>query len=328
MKGLKSTTYQPAFNLATEEYLLRHTQEDVFFLYTNAPSIIVGKHQNTLREINYSFVNENNIPIYRRLSGGGTVYHDYNNLNFCFIKSGEKGQLVNFERYSEPILLALKALGINAAFGKRHDIQINGKKVSGNASHVYKNRVMHHGTLLFKSDLSLLNKALKNNPMVIQDKAVKSVRSEVANIASFLEQDMEYSAFVKYIFDYLLNFYTPAGQLQLSTDEISQIEAISGDKYSTWEWNYGYSPNFELNRHYKLKSGPRIKSRIRVEKGIVTQCELLSSDENLNPLMQLMAKLTTGCQHTLELIEDKLFTTDVGHLSEADRKLITRGFFS
>ena len=117
--------------------------EDIFFLYVNEPSIIVGKHQNTLAEINYHYINEKNIPVYRRLSGGGTVYHDLGNLNFCFIKSGQRGHLVDFEGTAKPIQEALQSLGVNAEFGKRHDLLIDGKKISGNASHVYKNRVLH-----------------------------------------------------------------------------------------------------------------------------------------------------------------------------------------
>ena len=266
MNGLLSTTNKPAFNLATEEYLLRHTTKDVFFLYTNTPSIIVGKHQNTLGEINYRFVNEKHIPVYRRLSGGGTVYHDGNNLNFCFIQTGKKGELVNFERYSEPIILALKELGVNAAFGKRHDILIEGKKVSGNASHVYKSRVMHHGTLLYNTDLSILNKALKTNPLLIKDKAVKSVRSEVTNIADHLNEKLPFEKFVQYIFDCLIKHYKHCGSIQLTSEESDRIKALSEEKYNTREWNYGYSPNYELNKRIKLSDGARIQSRLKIEK--------------------------------------------------------------
>ncbi len=328
MKGLLSTTNSPAFNLATEEYLLRHTSEDVFFLYTNSPSIIVGKHQNTLAEINYEFVNKHTIPIYRRLSGGGTVYHDENNLNFCFIKSGKKGDLVNFERYSEPILLALKELGINATFGKRHDIQIDGKKVSGNASHVYKNRVMHHGTLLFNSNLDILNHALKNNPLIIKDKAVKSVRSEVTNISNYIDNDFSYPNFVEFIFGFLLKYYNDATRYQLSEAEIKQIEAFSVDKFSTWEWNYGYSPNFELKRLYKLNNSIRIKSAIRVEKGIITECSLKSSEPSIQKDLEIISKNIIGIQHHSKTIEDIFCKFKDITFDKHTLHLIIRGLFS
>lgn len=328
MKGLLSKTNSPQFNLATEEYLLRHTEEDIFFLYTNTPSIIVGKHQNTLAEINYEYVNTNNIPIYRRLSGGGTVYHDNSNLNFCFIQSGKKGELVNFERYSEPILLALNELGIDATFGKRHDIQINGKKVSGNASHVYKHRVMHHGTLLFNSDLSILNNALKNNPLIIKDKAVKSVRSEVTNISDYLPVDMSYPDFAQYIFNFLLKHFNNCEVLDLNHEDISQIEALSASKYSSWEWNYGYSPNFELNRLYKLENGIRIKSQIRVEKGIITECQLKASESSLQSSLNSIAKNILGSQHYFDSIKNILYMPESVKLSKEHISIIIRGFFS
>lgn len=328
MKGLISTTTSPSFNLATEEYLLRHTQEDVFFLYTNSPSIIVGKHQNTLAEINYEYVNNESIPIYRRLSGGGTVYHDSNNLNFCFIKSGQKGDLVNFERYSEPILLALKELGVSATFGKRHDIQIEGKKVSGNASHVYKNRVMHHGTLLFNSNLNILNNALKNNPLIIKDKAVKSVRSEVANISDYLNKKMNYDEFVQYIFSYLLQYYNNGAQMKLTKSQISEIKTISDSKFSTWEWNYGYSPNFELKRLYKLQDGTRIKSQIIVQKGIITQCEIKSQDKTIQKELELIAESICGLQHHSDTLKNKLLNINLFLLNNENINVVIGGLFS
>ncbi|MBK3516593.1 lipoate--protein ligase family protein [Carboxylicivirga marina] len=325
MNGLLSNTNDPAINLATEEYLLRHSNKDVFFLYTNSPSIIVGKHQNTLAEINYSYINAHNIPVYRRLSGGGTVYHDLNNLNFCFIQTGEKGHLVNFERYSEPILLALKELGIHATFGKRHDIQIDGKKVSGNASHVFKTRVMHHGTLLFSSDLSVLNNSLKTNPLIIKDKAVKSVRSEVTNISNYVDQSFTYTDFVKHIFNYLLKHYSNSNELSLDNEELKQIKAISRDKYNTWEWNYGYSPVFELNKRYKLESGVRIQSRIKIEKGVFTECEIKTSDSSIKNALENLAKNIIGHQHNTN---DILYLLNSSSLTKSDNEAILNGFFS
>ncbi|MCG8580635.1 MAG: lipoate--protein ligase [Bacteroidales bacterium] len=328
MNGLLSTTTNPAFNLATEEYLLRHSNNDVFFLYTNSPSIIVGKHQNTLSEINYRYVNDNKIPVFRRLSGGGTVYHDNYNLNFCFIQTGKKGDLVNFAKYSEPILLALRSLGINATFGKRHDIQIEGKKISGNASHVYKNRVMHHGTLLFNSDLSILNNSLKNNPLIIKDKAVKSVRSEVANISNYLDSSYDYTSFVKYIFKALLSYYTNSTEVLLTNEEKEQINAISKDKYNTWEWNYGYSPNFELKKRYKLKNGVRIISRIKVEKGLITECSLKSSDQSMAKLIAEVSNLILEVQHDKEIINNLLCTVNKVKLPPYIISELVDGFFS
>ncbi len=151
-------------------------------LWQNLPSIILGKHQNTLAEINYSFVKENNIPVVRRISGGGTVFHDLGNLNFTFISSGEKEKLVNFRKFTQPIIEVLNHMGIPACFEGKNDLRVNGLKISGNAEHVYRNKVLHHGTLLFSADLNYLNQAIKSVPERFKDKAVQSVRSKVANI--------------------------------------------------------------------------------------------------------------------------------------------------
>ena len=187
MKIIISQKTDAYTNLATEEFLLKNFTEDIFFLYINSKSIIVGKHQNALAEINYKIISENKIPVVRRLSGGGTVFHDPGNINFCFITSGVKTELVNFERYMTPIVEFLNSLNVNAQLGGRQDILIDGSKISGNACHVFKSRVMHHGTLLFNSQLGTLTQALKNDPLKFKDKAVKSVRSKVTNIQDHLK---------------------------------------------------------------------------------------------------------------------------------------------
>lgn len=298
MIGILSNSNDPAFNLATEEYLLRQTEHDAFFLYINKPSIIVGKHQNALAEINFEFTREHNIPVFRRLSGGGTVYHDLNNLNFCFIRSGKKGQLVNFSLYSKPILKALENLGIKAHFGKRHDIQIDNKKISGNASHVYKNRVMHHGTLLFNSQLDVLNNALKTNPLNFKDKAVKSVRSEVTNIINYTN-NIDFNQFTHYIFNYLLNYFDDSQSSALDMAAIEQINGLVKDKFTTNEWNYGYSPNYSFKKRIKTTNSDRINVALNVSKGRISECQITSNNKVLNEVLNLVSKELIGVKHEL-----------------------------
>ena len=163
----------PWFNLATEEFVLKNFDEDTFMLWRNAPSIIVGKHQNTLAEINLDYVKKNNIKVVRRLSGGGAVFHDLGNINFTFIKTGENGNLIDFKKYTEPILEVLLKMGINARFEGRNDLTIEGKKFSGNAEHIWKNRVLHHGTLLFSSHMANLSEALNADPAEIPGQGCK-----------------------------------------------------------------------------------------------------------------------------------------------------------
>lgn len=174
----------PYFNIATDEYIFKHINEDCFMLWRNDNAIIVGKHQNTLAEINLDYVKEKDIKVVRRLSGGGAVYHDLGNLNFTFTRTSDNEDMVDFRRYTKPILEVLQGLGIDAKFEGRNDLTIEGKKFSGNAEHVFKNKVMHHGTLLFSSEIKDVSGALKVNPLKYQGRGTKSVPKRVTNISN------------------------------------------------------------------------------------------------------------------------------------------------
>ncbi len=291
-----SQTNNPFHNIATEEYLLKNFKEDIFFLYINSKSIIVGKHQNTLAEINYSFVNENNIPVIRRLSGGGTVFHDPGNINFCFITSGNKGELVNFKKHTTPIVNFLNSLNVNAAHGGRNDILIEGCKISGNACHVYKSRVMHHGTLLFNSKLKSLTNALKNDPLKFTDKAVKSVRSKVTNIYDHLTNKIEVDVFVNQLNQYIINNYY-CTSYTLSNDDNKTIDNLVNEKFTTWEWNYGYSPKYELKKRIKSTSGKRFEIIFHVQKGKISEVKIKSNSTEKENLIELQEILNTSLHH-------------------------------
>jgi lipoate-protein ligase A len=203
MQLLISQSTEPEINLATEEFLLKHSGENIVFLYRNKKCVVVGKHQNAMAEINYRFVKENNIPVIRRISGGGTVYHDEGNLNFTFLQNGEEGNLVNFKAFISPVAAFLKELGAPAVIGPRNDILLDGLKVSGNAEHIYRKRTLHHGTLLFSSTLTDLRNALHTESGKYTDKAVKSVRSKVTNIKENIAGDWTTDQFFHRFADFL-----------------------------------------------------------------------------------------------------------------------------
>lgn len=327
MIGLFSNFNDPKFNLATEEFLLKNVKEDVFFLYVNTPSIIVGKHQNTLAEINLNFVTASKIAVHRRLSGGGTVYHDEGNLNFCFILNGEKGKLVDFAKHTQPIINTLKELNIDAELGKRHDILIEKKKVSGNASHVYKNRVMHHGTLLFDSQLDILNQALKTNPRAFKDKAVKSVRSEVTNISSYLKAKMNFKTFSRHVYSCLLKQFSNAVSYQLNSIDLQKIQLLVDEKYSTWEWNYGYSPSYEVKKRTRTESNIRVESHFHVEKGIIDKMTLKTYNNNYNYYLQVIANSLIGIQHDPTFINNKINNATRSPNSFLSSEILTKLLF-
>ena len=204
-------------------------------LWRSRPTVVVGKHQNALAEINHEFVRKNDIPVARRLSGGGTVFHDPGNLNFTFIRTVEKIQEVNFKIFTTPIVEALMKLGVEAYTTGRNDLMIDGKKISGNAEHVHKNRVLHHGTLLFDSQLDALKGALKADLSKFEDKAVQSNRSEVTNIAPFLPDSMSVEDFGNHMFSAISKQMTGYQMYIPTEDDRAAIQKLSDEKYRTWD---------------------------------------------------------------------------------------------
>jgi lipoate---protein ligase len=258
----------PAFNLATEEYFLKNFDDEVFMLWRNHNALVVGKHQNTLSEINASFVRERKIKVIRRLSGGGTVFHDLGNLNFTFIMNGEGEKLIDFRKYTLPILEVLQRMGVTAKFEGRNDLTIDGRKFSGNAEHIHKNRVLHHGTLLFSSHMNDLANALNAREEKFRDKSVKSVRSRVTNISEHLAEPMEVMEFAQRIMEHIQEMYQDSILYNLSAFDIEQIELLKTSKYDTWEWNYGYSPAYNFAQSVRTAGGT-IDVAMDVERGVI-----------------------------------------------------------
>ena len=272
----------PYFNLATEEYVLKEIRDDSFMLWRNAPSIIVGKHQNTLSEINLNYVKENNIKVVRRLSGGGAVFHDLGNLNFTFTMQGEGTNLINFRKYTEPILEVLVKLGIDARFEGRNDLTIDGKKFSGNAMHIWKNKVLSHGTLLFSSHMPDLSKALNVDPLKFRDKAVKSVRSRVTNISEHLKVPLDVLEFSALIEQHIMEKYPDSILYELSDTDHRRIEEMVRTKYGTWEWNFGYSPRYNFRKFLRTANSGTIEFNVDVKDGIIKEIKIFGDYFNMN----------------------------------------------
>jgi len=286
----------PYFNLATDEYILRCIEEDCFMLWRNDNAIIIGKHQNTLAEINYDYVKQNNIHVVRRLSGGGAVYHDLGNINFSFTQTVKEGYLVDFKKYTKPIIEVLQHLGINASFEGRNDIAIDGKKISGNAEHTYRNKVLHHGTLLFSSNMNMVGEALKVNPLKYKDKAVKSIPKRVTNIFDYLKIPLSIEAFTEKIMGHIITTNKDARLYAFTTKDLQQIAKIRDEKYATKEWNYGYSPDYNFNKTIRTEGGT-IEMNLDVEEGIIKKIKIFGDFFNKKDIEEVEAALIDIAHH-------------------------------
>lgn len=266
--------HDPALNLALEEYVLRHLplEEGCLLFYINEPSIIIGKNQNTIEEINVDYVEQHGIHVVRRLSGGGAVYHDFGNLNYSFLTLDDGASFSNFKKFTKPVIEALNKLGVQAEFTGRNDIQVGERKISGNAQFITAGRMYTHGTLLFNSDLERVAQALKVKPMKIESKGTKSVRSRVANISEFLAEPITIEQFRDAITAHIMA--DKSGQTyQLSEEEWAAVHALAEQRYRNWDWNYGHSPKSNVQNAVKFPAGI-IDVRLQIEEGHIEHIRL------------------------------------------------------
>lgn len=291
MLYVMSNSYNPFYNLATEEYLLKQKNDDFFMLWRSEPTVIVGKHQNLPAEINYRYILENKLKVARRLTGGGTVVHDMQNLNFTFIVNGIPGKLIDFKKHITPIIGFLQSVGISASIGIKNDIRIGDLKISGNAEHVYKNRVLHHGTLLFNSDLESLRKAIAVVPGKYEDKAVQSNRASVVNIAEYLKTPMDIDEFSARLAEFVLGGNNRIVPANFSGSDNECIETLMQEKYSADEWIWGYSPRYTFRNSFEF-GGKTWLVKLEVDKGKIQQAEVLVDGQKSSDLSECLKGLS------------------------------------
>ena len=294
MKGFIIDSIDPAYNLAMEETLFESLScvgEEYFLLWQNAPSVIVGCHQNTAEEVNEEYVKKHNIPVVRRMTGGGAVYHDLGNLNFSFLRYMERGEDTSFSRYILPIVEALKSIGIQAEMSGRNDMLVEGKKFSGNAQKKSGQKLLQHGTLLVSLDTSHLTEILTGNPDKYQSKGVASHKSRVANLIDFVPY-MEKEELMGKIKKVLMQFLT-IEQVVISPELAQKAEVLVNTKYRTWEWNFGKSPAFEVKFRKRFSFGA-IDFYANINRGKITTCRFYG-DFFVHKDIQEIERALQGC---------------------------------
>ena len=239
------------FNIASEEYLLKQTDGFYIYLWINDKAVIVGTNQNTIEEVNLSYTESAGIKVVRRMTGGGAVYHDKNNLCYTIIAPYDANE-DNYRKFTAPVIAYLNSLGVKAEFSGRNDITIDGKKISGNAQTVYKDRIMHHGTILFDTDASVLASALNPSKLKMQSKGIKSVRARVTNVIEYLPQKMNVEQFKEGL---KVQFLKDCDNYEFTEQDLSAIQKLVDEKYSTYEWNIGRSPKGENKFSAKFDFG-------------------------------------------------------------------------
>jgi len=308
---LKSTDIY--FNLAVEEYLLKETNEDYFIIWQSENALVFGKHQNVFEEINLAFAQENNINIARRISGGGTVFHDLGNVNFSLIQNKTKGKQIDFDQDTKPIYEFLKSLNLDVKYSDRHDLFIDNKKISGNAEHVFKNRVLHHGTILYSSDLNRLQKSLIVSKNKFSSKSIKSFSSSVTNINNFLNMDIK--VFTKQFKDFISNYFKIEKETNIELLDIEKINNLSATKYKSNYWLFDYSPKFSFRNSFN-----NYILNLKVERGTIEDFKFSPDIENIN-------KMFIKQKYYPETIRELIISNNLGEKLNIDDNELLKNFF-
>lgn len=311
---IESPSTDPHFNLALEQYVFDELDknQEYFMLWQNDNAIIIGKHQNTIAEINQEYVKEKNIQVVRRLSGGGAMYQDMGNLNFTFIvDDGNNLSNFDFKTFCIPIVKALSKLGVKAEINGRNDITIDGKKFSGNAQYVKHGRIMHHGTILYHSDTNVVANALKVSKDKIESKGIKSVRSRVTNVKDYIKEDIPLNEFKKLLLQYMFEDIK-LKEYKLTKEDIKKINSIQKEKYDKWDWNYGSSPKYNIVKERRFEGCGKLEIYMEVADGMIKGFDVFGDyfgNGDKNDLIQLF----TGKKIEENEIKNLVETIDINY---------------
>lgn len=291
MKFINLTSTDVYTNVATDEYFLMHKPMKVFMLWINDNCIVLGKNQNSYKEINEQFVRDNHIKVVRRLTGGGAVFHDLGNLNFTFIEPNASKHFLNFTKFLTPIVKALEAIGIKTDISGRNDILIDGKKFSGNAQYLHNNWLLHHGTIMFSVSMSHVMEALNVNPLKVKAKGISSIKSRVTNIKEHLKQDITIAQFRQILANEMFKQFPEMEPYELSEEDKVKIKKLRDEKYATWEHNFGKNPDYEINHLSYIEGVGTIDIYLNIKNSIINDVKIYGdffAKKNLNAIENIL----------------------------------------
>lgn len=300
---VENKSLDPALNHAIELYLIENYDDDIFMLWRNRPCILIGRYQNINLEVNLDFTKEHNMDVVRRLSGGGAIYCDTENMQYSFItKKNSDSVDASFKKFAGPVVNALNSLGLNAEFSGRNDIQIDGAKVSGNAQFQTRDKILHHGTLLYKANVYNLTNALKARDIKFKGKAVQSIRSRVGFLSDLLDMDIE--SFMDYIIEYMKKEYGITKTTVLTEEEMKKVYKIRDELFATDQWNYG-TGSLKKNRKAQKYSCGVVELGVDIEEGKIKDISIegdFFSELGIDSLKEMLIGLCAS----KEAIEKKL----------------------
>ncbi len=309
MLYIKNDSNDPHYNLAFEEYILKNldAEEKYIMLWQNKPSVIIGRFQNAFEEVNIEYLERNGVHLVRRITGGGAVYHDMGNLNFTFIEKKD-GESIDFSEYAQRIARALEKMGVQTEISGRNDITVDGKKFSGNSQYHYRGKVLHHGTILFNSNLHNVQQALNVGADKYESKSVKSVRSRITNLVDYMEESKDINRFREILVRSLFNG-EPVREYIPTWGDLTKIKELMAEKYLTWEWNYGSSPAYNMKKRNRFSFGS-VEVRLQVEQGTIQGCKIYGDFFSNEDISELEKRLV-GNKHDFKSVASLLDKIDI-----------------
>lgn len=293
MRCLINNNTDVFYDFAVEEYFINNFEEPVFILWKNKPTVMVGRNQNTYKEVNEKFCKENDIKIVRRLSGGGAIYTSLENLQYTLIVNKNDNKDNSFKSLARPLINFLETLGINARFTGRNDILIEDKKISGNAQYHYKDLLLHHGSILFDVNIDFLTKSLTPDLTKLTSKGIESVKSRVTTIKERLEEGYDVDRFIKEFMNFYLEKNENANYKELTHDEKTKILEYKKERWDSWEWNFGKNPKFSNTKKKKFPSG-LVEVNYEVNGGKIKKIKIYGdffSEKDINELEEKLINI-------------------------------------